>query len=284
MEVSISEPTGLPPGTLLSIRAGNTRRQAPIPLTEPLRFPNLPFNAKQFKVDIFKPLGSAKLDIAGQNELESYQVDIDLCDGLAHARTRLGLSVREVPNLCGKRAIELKQADRALRGQAPEGSRIPEPTQAPLDLSSIAQEKAHAPPAPPPAADTRGYAREHNIPNVVQEMLQYVLRERPESPYDVMADFLKRKATEVEQCVSMSGAEIPGAGMTMPTNQLHVDAAREESVPQTPRSVAASHITEMPDPDRLQLEAEHLALRAERAALLRELAELDAAATAAGFS
>ena len=61
---------------MLSIRAGNTRRQAPIPLTEPLRFPNLPFNAKQFKVDVLKPLGSARLDIAGQKELESYEVPI----------------------------------------------------------------------------------------------------------------------------------------------------------------------------------------------------------------
>jgi len=50
MEVLVTDAKGLPEGCVLSIRAGNTRRQAPLPLNEPFRFPNLPLNAKNFKV------------------------------------------------------------------------------------------------------------------------------------------------------------------------------------------------------------------------------------------
>merc|ERR1719352_756417 len=46
------------------------------------------------------------------------------------------------------------------------------------------------------ARDTREYARDHNLHNLVQEMLQYVLRERPDAPYAFMSTYLKRKAQE----------------------------------------------------------------------------------------
>merc|ERR1719199_1095769 len=46
------------------------------------------------------------------------------------------------------------------------------------------------------ARDTREYARDHNLHNLVQEMLQYVLREQPEAPYAFMSSYLKRKAQE----------------------------------------------------------------------------------------
>lgn len=177
MEVSIFEAAGLPEGAILSVRAGSTRRQAPVPLSGPLRFPNLPFNAKQFKVDVMQTLGSSKVEINANKELESYSVSVDIGSG---QQARVGFTVREQPSLCGKRACELKQVDKYPEGILEE----PSPVQLP-------PEKARA------ALDSRSYAREHNIPNLVQEMLQHVLREKPDSPFMVMSEYFKRKGEEM---------------------------------------------------------------------------------------
>jgi len=168
MEVSIADTGGLPEGYLLSVRAGSTRRQAPLPLTEPLRFPHLPFNARNFKVDVLKVLGNAKLDIEAQKEVESYTLNIDVGDNVG--RVAMGLTVREDPTLAGKRTAELKQANTRLEDSGEMGKAV---------------------------QDTRDYAKEHNIPNVVQEMLQRVLRERPAAPFSAMAAYLNRLAVEM---------------------------------------------------------------------------------------
>jgi len=187
MEVAVFETDGLPEGCILSIRAGNTRRQAPLPLAEPFRFPNLPFNARHFKVDVLHTQGSGRLDINAGGEEESYMVPVWLSDG---SEAKVGLTVREQPSLCGKRAAELKQLDRNIRTN---------------EASPVADGKTQAEPTTtmPPnqkaskvARDTREYARDHNLHNLVQEMLQYVLRERPDAPYAFMASYLKRKAHE----------------------------------------------------------------------------------------
>jgi len=233
MEVSVFQTVGLPDGCLLSVRAGNTRRQAPVPLAEPLRFPNLPFNAKQFKVDVLKLLGNARLNINATKEVESYTVDMDLGDNIG--KVMVGLTVKEEPSLCGKRAAELKQFDRNVRTPVSPDlqSACPSPPATSEDMFKAVQ-------------DTRDYARDHNIPNLVQEMLQHVLRERPDAPYSAMAAYLNRLAVERGEVVAQ---------------------------PQVQTQPAAAEITA--DPQRLRLEAEHLKLHDEKADLLRELAALD---------
>jgi len=186
MELALFETAGLPDGAVLSVRAGNTRRQAPLPLQGPLRFPNLPFNAKQLKLDVMQTLGSAKCELKAAKELESYSVLVDMSDG---GRARIGFTVREQPNLCGKRAAELKQADKQ------------DGAVADADTNVASSEKTWA------ATDTRQYARGHNIPNFVQEMLQMVLRDKPDAPFSFMAEYLQKKAIEL--------GENPGNETTM---------------------------------------------------------------------
>jgi len=208
MEVSIFEAVGLPEGTILSVRAGSTRRQAPMPLQGPLRFPNLPFNAKQFKVDVMQTLGSSKVDINANKELESYTVGVDIGNG-QHAR--VGFTVREQPSLCGKRAYELKQVDKNPDGIMEE----PQPAQLP-------PEKAQA------ALDSRAYAREHNIPNLVQEMLQHVLREKPDDPFMVMSEYFRRKGVEMGE---------QGEGLkNLPPLQSNPAPAWQQSAEPSPRA------------------------------------------------
>jgi len=258
----VFDTTDLPEGSILSIRAGNTRRQAPLPLTEPFRFPNLPFNARHFKVDVLHTRGSGRLDINAGGEEESYFVPIALTDG---AEAKIGLTVREQPSLCGKRAAELKQLDRNMRVEgAP-----PAESNSPNGCSTTADKASKV------ARDTREYARDHNLHNLVQEMLQYVLRERPDAPYAFMSSYFKRKAQERGEKPQAIEALLKSIGIC-PEEGLseapQTGAVRVESGAETGDSM---------DPDRLRLEAEHIALRVERSELLRELAELEAGALAA---
>merc|ERR1712014_154270 len=107
-------------------------------------------------------------------------------------------------------------------------------------LSPISPEKSKA------VRDTRAYAKEHNLTLIVQEMLQNVLRERPDTPYSVMAEYFKRKSEDM--------GEKP----------------QEPIADAKPKADTAANSLDG-DLERLQLEAEHLALHAERASLLREL-------------
>eukprot|EP00419_Tripos_fusus_P023080 CAMPEP_0172727894 /NCGR_PEP_ID=MMETSP1074-20121228/91931_1 /TAXON_ID=2916 /ORGANISM="Ceratium fusus, Strain PA161109" /LENGTH=493 /DNA_ID=CAMNT_0013555085 /DNA_START=75 /DNA_END=1556 /DNA_ORIENTATION=- len=221
MEVSVFEVVGLNEGSVLSVRAGNTRRQAPIPLQGPLRFPNLPFNAKQFKLDIMQTLGSAKCEIKGAKELESYSVTVDMNDG---GQARIGFSVREQPNLCGKRAGELKQVDKTQ-----DGGENADPTMA-------SAEKAWA------ATDTRTYARDHNIPNFVQEMLQMVLREKPDAPFTVMAEYLQKKAIELGESTGNEATirPPPQSQKTLYSYNASIPQASERTLPMQDMKTAPS--------------------------------------------
>jgi len=251
MEVLVTDTNDLPEGSIVSIRAGSTRRQAPIPLAEPFRFPHLPFNAKHFKVDIMSTVGTGRLDINTGREVEVYDVPLRMADG---KETKVGLTVREEPSLCGKRAAELKQFDRSLRTGADSAGTISQNPSCPQTPSNSV-DKAKA------VLDTRMYSRDHNLAGVVQEMLQFVLRERPDSPYAFMAAYLRRKAQERGEDLSRFLDET-AAGKTR---------AQETGAEATEDSV---------DSERLQLETEHIALRTERVVLLKELAELEAAAIA----
>lgn len=281
MEVAVFDTADLPPGCILSIRAGNTRRQAPLPLTEPFRFPNLPFNARHFKVDVLHTRGSGRLDINAGGDEESYIVPLQLVDG---SEVKVGLTVREQPSLCGKRAAELKQLDRSMRAAEAVSSPAVDPA-TPTGTASPGDKASKV------ARDTREYARDHNLHNLVQEMLQYVLRERPEAPYAFMSSYLKRKAQERGEKPQAAEALLKSLGIgahddTSPeawaASQRNAGYAAAKAAVIAPVPVGSTaEAGDTLDPERMRLEAEHISLRSERAELLRELAELEAGALAA---
>jgi hypothetical protein len=136
------------------------------------------------------------------------------------------------------------------------------------------------------ARDTREYARDHNLHNLVQEMLQYVLRERPDAPYAFMAAYLKRKAQERGEKPQDAEILLKSLGIGIAEeNEVFGSPDKSRSVMQeASRTAAQLPLESMSEadrnlpPERLRLEAEHIALRHERAELLRELAELEASA------
>jgi hypothetical protein len=62
MDITVTEASGLPSKAYLSIRLGETRRQAPYREGEPFRFPSA--NHENFKVDVFTQVGSSLVSMA----------------------------------------------------------------------------------------------------------------------------------------------------------------------------------------------------------------------------
>lgn len=235
--------TNIPDGSILSIRAGSTRRQAPLPLQEPLRFPNLPVTARSLKVDVLKSMGSSRLEIDAKQDLEMYSVSIPINDNGIRPTGSLSLVVKEEPSLCGKRAADLKAMDRIIRTESSvQQTATPSPILVADDIAKLSPSCSPVRGLEASKADARDYARDHGLLGVVQEMLQFVLRERPDAPYSTMSDFMRRRSLQL-------GELAPPPACTLVRDQ-----------------------------ERIALEQEHFKLRAERKALLLELARLESQA------
>jgi len=62
MDIEVTKTNNIPQNSVISIRAGNTRRQAALSaLDRPLKFPNKPDSCTTFKVDVLDMLGTARL-------------------------------------------------------------------------------------------------------------------------------------------------------------------------------------------------------------------------------
>ncbi|CAE7573144.1 PFK5, partial [Symbiodinium necroappetens] len=69
MEVVVENASGIPEGSILSIRAGNVRRQGTLSTDKPVQFAQTSLlDACPFKVDIFAPLGSSRLVLRPKND------------------------------------------------------------------------------------------------------------------------------------------------------------------------------------------------------------------------
>ncbi|EER03416.1 hypothetical protein Pmar_PMAR014631 [Perkinsus marinus ATCC 50983] len=61
MDITVTDATNVPDKAYLSIRVGETRRQAPLRLNEPLRFPS--DSQESCKVDLFTQVGSSQVSL-----------------------------------------------------------------------------------------------------------------------------------------------------------------------------------------------------------------------------
>jgi len=158
MEVTVQRLDGIETGSVVSIRAGTTRRQAAAPLDQPLTFPMLPLNAGSLKVDLLKPIGSCRVDIGLSTE--TYPVVFPANDAGGHVA--LELAVKEAPHLCGSGG---------------HGGR---------ELEDDKDKQANAEDA------ARTYLEKFRLMGFVGELLQYIIREQPEDPYAFMGAYLRR--------------------------------------------------------------------------------------------
>ncbi|CAK0812448.1 unnamed protein product [Prorocentrum cordatum] len=151
MELRVSDVRGLHPACILSVRAGQARRQAPLGqlATHPLRFPEQTGAGASghLKIDLLQPLASECL-VLHPAELRGYTVGVDR-DGGAPGSFRLLLSQ------LGPTAAEPPAADQ-----------------------SAAEAEA--------VASTQQYLEKFLVLEYMQRLLQALVEARPEDPFEFL--------------------------------------------------------------------------------------------------
>ncbi|CAK8999482.1 unnamed protein product, partial [Durusdinium trenchii] len=98
MEVLVENASNIPEGSILSIRAGNVRRQGTLPADKPVRFAQTSLlDASPFKVDIFAPLGSSRVVLRPKSD----RYTVSFGEG---KKMNLDLLVRDLSSAAGETA------------------------------------------------------------------------------------------------------------------------------------------------------------------------------------
>eukprot|EP00746_Dinoflagellata_sp_MGD_P124046 gnl/MRDRNA2_/MRDRNA2_58652_c0_seq1.p1 gnl/MRDRNA2_/MRDRNA2_58652_c0~~gnl/MRDRNA2_/MRDRNA2_58652_c0_seq1.p1 ORF type:complete len:480 (-),score=107.64 gnl/MRDRNA2_/MRDRNA2_58652_c0_seq1:43-1482(-) len=149
MELLVTGTEGIPEDSILSVRAGATRRQAPVTPAHPFKFPTGPDDANPFKVDVLAPIGGARLILKPGEE--KYTIPIESEGEEASHRNLPPMSV----------TLAVKEN---------------------TDGRKCSPAKRHT-----QASAARTYLDEHNLVEFAQSLLQSVIKEKPEHPYTFMA-------------------------------------------------------------------------------------------------
>mmetsp|Transcript_107623 Transcript_107623/g.303082 ORF Transcript_107623/g.303082 Transcript_107623/m.303082 type:complete len:516 (-) Transcript_107623:71-1618(-) len=183
MEVEICGVTGAPEGAILSVRAGTTRRQAAANTIGQSKNPFRFFPGEQglnpFRVDLLKPIGSARMVLKpGEG---TYTATLKNADGEGADSVSVAFAVCKP-------------------GARPSQAQLAEVASAlPAGMASISDcnGKADQPPlptkdedisVPPLAAVAKDYLERHNLLPFVRSLLQTVIRDRPEDPFSFIEE------------------------------------------------------------------------------------------------
>lgn len=168
MELQVLETKGISSEHILSIRSGTTRKQVSASQEQAICFPAMPENMSSMKIDVMAPVGSARTQVKPKDA--EYTINIDPANK-GDPEMKIRFAVKEAPQHMGKPNGDLRPISAA---KSP-------------NVSPKAKGRLDA------ALGAREYLDEHNLFLKVQEMLAYVINEKPEDPYDFMMDYLARQ-------------------------------------------------------------------------------------------
>mmetsp|Transcript_83140 Transcript_83140/g.238872 ORF Transcript_83140/g.238872 Transcript_83140/m.238872 type:complete len:219 (+) Transcript_83140:72-728(+) len=176
MELHVVSTEGIPDGCVLSVRAGATRRQAPVAADRPFRFPTPASEAMPFKVDVLEPVASARLILRPGEELRTdcqYTIPLESAqnpsDGPPHQND--GKSAPEMSV-----TIAVAPADDKGDDEKADGGEKRTATGTASSASRHGQANA-----------AREYLDKHNLVEFTQLLVQSVIKEQPDRPYAFMA-------------------------------------------------------------------------------------------------
>mmetsp|Transcript_100495 Transcript_100495/g.174445 ORF Transcript_100495/g.174445 Transcript_100495/m.174445 type:complete len:967 (+) Transcript_100495:30-2930(+) len=167
MEISVTEVGELPANTYLSVRYGDSRKQAPFVRGESFVFPAGP--EKAYTVDVFRKVGTRSISLAGMTALggtvESENLEIPSLDMQVDPLTvSLRASLKDVAGkeFGGQEIID----ERAKRHQV--------------------------------AVRAKSYLDKHDVQPVMQAMFARLLERLPSDPLDFMIGYLEQQRQEIE--------------------------------------------------------------------------------------
>lgn len=169
---------------MLSVRAGNIRRQAPLEFGRPLRFPAESTACEEIQVDILALLGRGKLDL--RSATGTYDVHLDPING--HPTMSCEMEVRCKP--------------RATASRPPAG----------LTAGCKSSRRHEA------VMSATKYMESCGLVLAVQQAMHMTVTDRPDDPLKYMADQLLRLAVEAKAIAAEEGSfnEEPGSQQGAP--------------------------------------------------------------------
>jgi hypothetical protein len=210
MEVEISGITGIPQDAIISIRAGSSRRQAPVSALGsngmPFKFAAGAAGCNPFKIDILQPMGSARMALQPDGGTYTVPIQNSSTPGIS-----VQMTVREgKASPGGKKDVAQELFDRldtnkdGLIGRREFAEAVRQgqggkPVLQPMDDGSeitVSPGGVKLPPIPkdedgrfPAAANAaKEYLEIHRLLPFVRALLQTVVRDRPDEPYNFIAD------------------------------------------------------------------------------------------------
>eukprot|EP00930_Biecheleria_cincta_P072664 TRINITY_DN60018_c0_g1_i1.p1 TRINITY_DN60018_c0_g1~~TRINITY_DN60018_c0_g1_i1.p1 ORF type:complete len:230 (-),score=35.39 TRINITY_DN60018_c0_g1_i1:463-1152(-) len=187
MELHVVDTEGIPEGCVLSVRAGATRRQAPVAADRPFRFTTSVADSVPFKVDVLEPVATARLILRpGEEQRPDCQYTIPLeasnsfeGSGPPAAERRQQQTDTNMSVTIAVRPTDEKSAKddddgpSSRPGTSPGGKRG---VAGSASASRLGQ-----------ASAAREYLDKHNLVEFTQLLVQSVIKEQPERPYEFMA-------------------------------------------------------------------------------------------------
>lgn len=194
--------------SILSIRAGTSRRQGAVEANKAIHFPVSIAEAQPFKVDFLRQVcaGETTVPITGW---ESLTRTVELQPpGAAGEKDRpamrLDLRIAAKPQICGRSRGATAAA--AMKSSGPEGKAF--------DVCDN-QEKT--------AVQVGQYFDDHNMKPVVQALLEAIVREKPADPRDFIAQFMESVVVSRDGTFGASTA-----GLTAALEPKPMQAAKKE--------------------------------------------------------
>jgi len=189
MELEVLRHQGIPESSIVSIRAGGTRRQAQLnQLERPLKFPVGPEGVNTFKIDVLDLLGTARL---AYNPSESeYCLTLDPANESSQSMELV---------FCVRRPGEAGSGSKAAAATADAGAEAEAPHTD--DEKSLNQKKEVA---------ARDYLEKHGLTSFMQFLMQSLMKDKPADPYSFLQkQVTKRMVTELSRNVAGEKVEVP---------------------------------------------------------------------------
>mmetsp|Transcript_45098 Transcript_45098/g.104484 ORF Transcript_45098/g.104484 Transcript_45098/m.104484 type:complete len:1736 (+) Transcript_45098:116-5323(+) len=157
MDVVVLNAENLPAKTYLSLRVGETRKQAPFQVDERFHFPSAA--SKCLTIDVFEKLGSTQVSLVGLGE-----------DAKVTRQERLEFPRRDGSKMKVDLQVECNEglSDEAVKRSA-----------------RISRHQA--------ALRAKNYLDANSVQGLLQEMVQQLLSKQPEEPLDFMCNFLQEQ-------------------------------------------------------------------------------------------
>mmetsp|Transcript_18861 Transcript_18861/g.32756 ORF Transcript_18861/g.32756 Transcript_18861/m.32756 type:complete len:3096 (+) Transcript_18861:58-9345(+) len=168
MELVFSNSSGIPEGSILSVTAGDQRKQRLLNGSsneKPWHFPARPLQANPFRLDVYAPIGTSRLALKPSDQ--SYNVELKLVNGATEA-IKLDFAVKE---------LAVADVDSPVVTPNGNGSEKSESRQ-------VRKQKA--------ATEAQMYIEKHQLMQYVQNMMQSVLTEKPDDPFEYMENILRQ--------------------------------------------------------------------------------------------